>query len=95
MSPKEQVPRKDPLGANLSGKRTTAGRISGERLHSRPPKGKGLIPVIELNFQAEGQRKGVVITLSFSVFFVCRFTCWKGGDCGSMRWTMVVSLKCM
>lgn len=68
MSPKEQVPRKDPLGANLSGKRITAGRISGERLHSRPPKGKGLIPVIELNFQAKGQRKGVVITLSFSVF---------------------------
>lgn len=60
----EGASSKKTLGTNLSGRGTTIGRTSGERVYKTPPKGRTLV-ILELNSQVKGQRRECYPFLSF------------------------------
>ncbi|MET3317523.1 UNVERIFIED_ORG: hypothetical protein ABIC97_000608 [Peribacillus simplex] len=61
---------KKTLETNLSGKRTTMGRNSGERFYKMPPKRKTLFS-IELNSHLKGQRRECCHYSFLSFFALC------------------------
>jgi hypothetical protein len=63
----EGASSKKTLGINLSGRKTTIGRDSGESVYKMPPKGNTLV-FIELNSQVKGQRRGCLYFPFLSFF---------------------------